>query len=499
MTKNTIEIGNVWSTLTTDNDQLIQIVREESGFMPEGWQHIKMNRLEAATKAADQRQIDYWRDWDGVFYLSRLFDNKVSFPTGLLDRIEMRFEIEVEDKVENTLAVKAPLFVGVGYDESFKPRDYQQECVRDILNKGIHRGIIKAPTGSGKTIIGAMLIKEFYVPTLIIVDKTVLMDQWIEALGQVLDIAVECDVGAVRGKSMWEPSFITIITQQSLNRWRTKDRQTWNELMGIHPKGWIQVIRDEVHHAGSQGGYDTMMDIPAFFRWGFSATPDMRQDQNLKQIACIGEIIFNVGADRLIADEFLARPNIQFVPVPRMYFDWYDRYPKVYKEGIVHNEDRNEKLIHIAGTAGWAQKQVLIFVDLIEHGMILEAKLQDVAPMYGISVEFVFGNHKDREGCFERFKSRQTQVLIATEGLIGEGFDYKGIDVVIIGDGGKSGLQTIQKMGRGMRVTETKRTVDVIDFADRCKYLGGHAKQRYQTWVSWGFEPDITNTPWIGD
>ena len=499
MTKNEIEIGNVWSTLTTDNDQLIQIVREESGFMPEGWQHIKMNKLEDATHADDQRQIDYWRDWDGIFYLSRLFNNKISFPTGLLDRIGMRFEIEVEDEIEYPLRVKAPLFVGVGYDESFKPRDYQEECVKDILNKGTHRGIIKAPTGSGKTIIGAMLIKEFYVPTLIIVDKAVLIDQWIEALDHVLDVITESEVGVIKGKAKWEPSFITIITQQSLNRWRTKDRKTWNEMMGIHPKGWIQVIRDEVHHAGSQGGYDTMMEIHSFFRWGFSATPDMRQDQNLKQIACIGEIIYNVGADRLIADEFLAKPNIKFVPVPRMYFDWYDRYPKVYKDGIVHNDNRNENIVHIAGSAGRVLKQVLIFVDLIEHGLILEAKLQDISPMYGIKVEFVFGNHKDREGCFKRFKAGLTDVLIATEGLIGEGFDYKDIDVVIIGDGGKSGLQTIQKMGRGMRVTETKKTVDVIDFADRCKYLGGHAKQRYQTWCSWGFEPDISNTPWIGD
>ena len=502
-----IEMGTLWCDLITNNEQLLEIAREESSYEVEGWQYIKKNKLQNAQDVGNLDSVKYWTDWDGRFGIHReIFDSKgdkgITFPTGLLDRILLRFQLECDQKI-SILDQTHPWSVHkspVEYKRSFVPRDYQTDCIKHIQDNHIYRGIIKSPTGSGKTVMGAMLIKENYVPTIIIVDKTVLIEQWKKTLLDVLDIP-ESEVGIVQGRNNFNPSYITITTQQSLNKWRknqTKpDATEWHTLMNLHGKGgWGQVIRDEVHHAGSEGGFETMMHIKGFLRWGFSATPDMRQDQNLKQIGCIGEIIYTIGAERLIAHEFLAKPEIRFLPTGRLVFDWHDKYRHVYREGITYNEARNRQVVHESCSRAH-NKSVLVFVDLIEHGKLLESMMLDTAPMYGVTVEFVYGNHPDRDEIFERFESRQTNVMIATEGLIGEGYDYKAIDTVVIANGGKGGIRSVQKIGRGMRVTETKKTVLILDFADRCKYLGSHAKARAGIWREWKFVPDISDTPWL--
>jgi len=505
-----IEMKSLWSELITNDAQLIEIAIEESSYEVDGWEYIKKNKLKVAKETGDVEKIKYWTDWEGRFGVHKEFydlktdvTNGVAFPTGLLTRILLRFQLESDMQVaildQRRLwdMHKEP----AKYKGSFTPRDYQSDCIEFIKANHLYNGIIKAPTGSGKTIMGAMLIKENYVPTIIIVDKAVLIKQWKEAILDVLDIPEE-DIGIVQGKTNFNPSYITIVTQQSLNRWwkaytTSSEGMEWQLLMNLHgKKGWGQVIRDEVHHAGSPGGYEVMMHIDAPLRWGFSATPEDRQDQNLKQVACIGDTIYTIGAERLIEHEFLAKPIIQFIPTDRLVFDWHDKYRTVYKEGITYNTGRNNLIVNESCSRAKG-KSVLVFVDLIEHGILLESMMQDRAPMYGITAEFVSGKHPDRDDLFGRFESRQTSVLIATEGLIGEGYDYKDIDVVVIANGGKAAIRTIQKIGRGMRATETKKSVLILDFADRCKYLGAHAKQRAGIWRQWGFEPDISATPWL--
>jgi ERCC4-related helicase len=112
-------------------------------------------------------------------------------------------------------------------------------------------------------------------------------------------------------------------------------------------------------------------------------------------------------------------------------------------------------------------------------------------------ISFVHGTHKDREQIFQGFKDGHIRILIATEGLIGEGFDYKGINVVVVGDGGKSSIQAIQKIGRGMRVLPGKTEVLIYDFADRCKYLSDHSMQRSTIWMNLGYEVDLTDVPYL--
>ena len=142
-------------------------------------------------------------------------------------------------------------------------------------------------------------------------------------------------------------------------------------------------------------------------------------------------------------------------------------------------------------------RSTLIFVDRIDHGEVLE----NMAPSLFIlkdKIRFVHGTHPEREQMIDDFRTGKLSVLISTEGIIGEGFDFRGLDAMIIADGGKSYIQTIQKRGRGMRVEEGKVDLKMYDFADRGKYVGEHSLRRKTSYESNGFTVDITDTPYLG-
>lgn len=60
--------------------------------------------------------------------------------------------------------------------------DGQSEAVERLL--GFENGILSAPTGFGKTVIGAAVIARLKMPTLAIVPKTALVPQWKERLSE---------------------------------------------------------------------------------------------------------------------------------------------------------------------------------------------------------------------------------------------------------------------------------------------------------------------------
>ena len=65
-------------------------------------------------------------------------------------------------------------------------RSSQPQAVEAMLAHDC--GVLKANTSYGKTVVGSYLIASLKLPTLIIVDKTNLVDQWIEKLGEFLEI-----------------------------------------------------------------------------------------------------------------------------------------------------------------------------------------------------------------------------------------------------------------------------------------------------------------------
>lgn len=73
-----------------------------------------------------------------------------------------------------------------------------------------------------------------------------------------------------------------------------------------------------------------------------------------------------------------------------------------------------------------------------------------------------------------------------------EGIDVPELKTVILAGGGKSPVKARQRVGRGLRLHDSKSEVLIIDFMDEHgKYLHRHSKERLKVWRAEGFDVEL--------
>jgi hypothetical protein len=112
----------------------------------------------------------------------------VGFPRGCIDALKALL-----DELDIRLSVEEKRQEGVSTDLNFhgKLTDNQQLAVKELLRKDV--GIIVAPPGFGKTVIGAYLAAERRCSTLILVHRKLLLDPWIAQLFTISKSVTERD------------------------------------------------------------------------------------------------------------------------------------------------------------------------------------------------------------------------------------------------------------------------------------------------------------------
>jgi superfamily II DNA or RNA helicase len=131
-------------------------------------------------------------------------------------------------------------------------------------------------------------------------------------------------------------------------------------------------------------------------------------------------------------------------------------------------------------------KSVLILTGKeVEHGKILRQMAKDV---YGEDIPFLYGStsKEDRTDFKELLKSRKLKCAIANI-IWYEGINIPPIDIIINAEGGKASGKTLQKVGRGLRTSEGKTHLVIVDFLDPYKYLSHHCVLRLITYAEQGW------------
>lgn len=445
-----------------------------NGDLPE--QVVDALEEELSFEVPDHQYTDAWKEgrWDGyerLLYTTN--DGSRYFAQGCLPLVR---------SVLDTYGVSYDLegFVrpgrgdlDLGWQTDMELRDYQQDAVDECLRRG--SGIVVLPTGAGKTLIGLYLMQELQQPTLVTVHLTEVAEQWCERIEAILGVEPARYFGGDR-----ETGDVQVALYQSIY-----DDDTGEVRDDVRLDHTV-FLADEVHRVGADTFNACAMQVTAPYRYGFSATPEREDNATLKVIAGTGPMIADLSAERLIGEGYLAEPDWQIYEAPATE-GTFRNWQAEYKAAIVENEARNELLCE--AIAKELPRPTLVTVEQINHGERLEARLKEGQfphdeEQYAVNpdgVAFVYGDAPDRAEHIQAFRDGDLPVLIATRGIVGEGFDVPEIASFVVAGGLKSSTSMIQQVGRALRPAGGD-TATIVDVIDNGEWVGRHSEERIRTY-----------------
>lgn len=451
-----------------------QLVKHLSTYAP-GFQFTKQYKTYKKTKGE--------HGWNGKVHLF----NEGMFSTGLLPRVgeflKRKTRVTIQDeRIQKQVSCAAT---------QVNLRDYQVEAIIAALqNKwsGMWwpRGIIQLATGGGKTEVAAAMIQMLKVPTLFLVDKKSLLYQTAERFS---DYGIPTNI---IGDGKWEsPSTENSVAVATIQTLMSKKTQANPELLSFFDKV-EQVFFDESHHiACSIKKGNTFVRLSemlpyTYMRWGLTATPFMKDEySNLLLEGATGSVLYVESNDDLIQKEYLTPPKVKMI-VTNKDESVPNAWPDCYTMGIVHNKERNNRICQETLDN---EGPVLILVQKIDHGFNLQKRFKEL----GKNVTFLYGldDNDTRTAAVKRLRSGKDHALIAST-IYDEGIDIPEIKTLVLAGGGKSIIKGLQRIGRGLRLSQGKEFVMVIDFMDYVtNRLRVHSRARKTLWEKEKFELSI--------
>jgi DNA excision repair protein ERCC-3 len=153
----------------------------------------------------------------------------------------------------------------------FAPRDYQIEAARAVLGDGgpgTGYGVVALPCGSGKTIVGMVLMAQLKTNTLILTTNVAAVHQWIDELLDKTGLSRE-QIAEYSGDSK-AVAPVTIATYQIIT-WRPDRDADFPHFKLFRQRQWGLIIYDEVHLLPAPV-FRVTAELQAVRRLGLTAT-----------------------------------------------------------------------------------------------------------------------------------------------------------------------------------------------------------------------------------
>lgn len=396
----------------------------------------------------DISEIYPWCSVCNTMYQSLISGNE--FPIGFIDILTPELSTNIIDK--RIRPTSSPLNINLNL------YDYQQEIVNNIIKKG--RGIIKVPTGGGKTEIAIAITAKLGLKTTIVVPTMVIQKQFIDRFNKY-GLSVS-QFGGGSDKS----SLITIGVVNSI----TGDKELSKKLLSD-----TQVlILDEHHRYGATSWFQVLTTCPAYYRIGQSATP-WRTDElgTLKLIGLTGERIGEITVNELQDEGKLSEAYVFMYKIGKDSYDVNprsDSWVNIRDKYIFNYTPRTNAIVYLANEYAKAGNKVLILCGWDNYAQILLPLLDE--PIYlkgGISSKKI----KETIGTFSG-----GAIMVATT-VADEGMDIPDVNILINAAGGKDIKRTQQRAGRALRFSPNKDYAIIIDFIDNhVGFLQFHSSMR---------------------
>ena len=334
-------------------------------------------------------------------------------------------------------------------------------CVKTLREKG--GGMLVLPCGNGKTVVGLHIASEIGVRTLVLVNKSFLVDQWKERINQFLP---KSKVGILqRDKAEVESDIVVGMVQSILSR--EYDMASFGLVIG-----------DEAHHYAAPSFSKLFTSPTTSLRpnkvLALTATPN-RQDGLTPLIHhCMGDIAYQLSDANSKTKEKVTAKILVF---DGGHKEITNKAGTPFLPGMInklcHDTRRNKIIINLLQSFKDEGRKVIVLSDRVAHLETLHKNVEGSAMYYGKSTKE------------ERERGEKEQILLSTFSYAKEGLDIKELDTLILSTP-KGDVE--QSVGRILRPCPTKKDPLIIDLVDPFSLFQFMAQKRRKLYERLGFE-----------
>ena len=357
----------------------------------------------------------------------------ITFPRGghrkvrkILAGLVPDFDVEfTDDRTEGDPHLAKQL---AGIEHNLVMRDYQAAGLSALIAK--QNAILRAPTGSGKTSIGIATVAALKLPTIVVVNAKVLVEQWVERAVKELGMNEE-DVGRI-GDGQWKIRPLTIALQQTL---ASRGCSELVDLFGV-------VICDEVHTAAADTMFAALDDWPAKYRFGISADETRADRKEFLVYDLFGTVAYEVERSKLIDEGHVLDVEILVLPTEfggRSYRasmakgKWAaGRAQAQLIESMTTDASRNDLILKHARIELESGQQVMLLTQRVEHARTLDQRLSGLGYRSGVMIGKKSGGGAEFERTRQGLLDGSYRASAGTIQIIGQGLDLPSLGVGFI-------------------------------------------------------------------
>ena len=363
-----------------------------------------------------------------------------------------------------------------------KLRDYQEEAAEGVFRDWQEHtsALVVLPTGLGKTVLFADVIRRMHergARAMVLAHREELITQAADKIRRVTGLDAQIEMGEYHVTPMFGvmPPVVVSTVQTHCAGGDGAGRMS-----KFDPADFGLVVIDEAHHATS-GTYRRCLDWygqnPDCKVLGVTATPDRADEAALGQV--FESVAYEYGVLDAINNGWLVPIEQQMVTVGSLDFSNIRTTAGDLNQGDlaeVMESERNLQGVAVPTVEICGERRAIVFAATVEQAERLCEIINRYRPN---KAAWVCGktDKDDRRRMLADFKAGRLQYIVNV-GVLTEGFDDAGVEVVVMARPTKSRALYAQMAGRGTRPAEEVAGMlgDVPTAAERCAMIRGSSK-----------------------
>lgn len=280
--------------------------------------------------------------------------------------------------------------------------EHQQEALAECIKT--EQGIVRAPTGGGKTILAFAAAMAFRQPTLVVMRDSNLLDQWLGVAVKELGMA-EKEIGVLTGsRTLRFGHRLTLGMQQTLASDKFPIEEV-NKRIGA-------VLVDEAQGVAARTFIKFIDQVESKYRIGFSADETRKDGKEFLTYDLFGRVLYTIPREALEQAGVVLPVTVRLVPTD-FRADWYrdadaksgDKDFGELLEQMMADEAREQQLIDLLQSlVEHKQTPLFTFSQRKEHARRIA---DEYLPEVGIKAGLLLGGPEHRT----RFREDKDRLL----------------------------------------------------------------------------------------